>query len=192
MAMFKMGKMVLRSLFKKPATLMYPVVPRQYFEGTRGHIAIQEEACILCGICQKKCPANAITVDKANRTWTIERMQCVQCSGCVVVCPKKCLVNENTYTTPSTEKVVDTVTIPQAAPAAKSGDGAATKAAPSGDGEIKCDLETCIYCGICQKKCPQDAITVVRADKTWAIDKEACISCNICLDVCPKKCLVNE
>lgn len=113
MAMFKMGKMVIRSLFKKPATLMYPVVPREYFPGTRGHIEIEENNCILCGICQKKCPANAIVVDRAKRTWTIERMQCVQCSGCVVACPKNCLLNANTYTTPHTEKVVDTVTIPK-------------------------------------------------------------------------------
>jgi formate hydrogenlyase subunit 6/NADH:ubiquinone oxidoreductase subunit I len=35
-------------------------------------------------------------------------MQCIQCGCCVEVCPKKCLTNENTYTTPSTEKIVDT------------------------------------------------------------------------------------
>lgn len=108
MGNLKLGKMTLRSLFKKPATLMYPVIPRKWQERTRGHIAIAADDCIFCGICQKKCPTNALTVDKAERTWTIERMKCIQCSCCVEACPTKCLTNENTYTTPSTEKIVDT------------------------------------------------------------------------------------
>lgn len=126
MAAFKIGKMVLKSLFKKPATLMYPVVPRQWQERTRGHIEVDMAACILCGICQRKCPANAITVNRAKKSWTIERMDCVQCGYCVEVCPKTCLVNENTYTTPHTEKVVDTYIAP--AEEAKP-DAAETKAA---------------------------------------------------------------
>ncbi|MBR0597609.1 4Fe-4S dicluster domain-containing protein [Sinanaerobacter chloroacetimidivorans] len=108
MPAFKIGKMVMRSLFKKPATLMYPVIPREWQERTRGHIENEIDSCIFCGICQKKCPTNALVVDRAKKSWTIERMQCIQCSCCVEVCPKKCLTNENTYTTPSTEKVVDT------------------------------------------------------------------------------------
>ena len=107
MASFKLGKMVMSSLFKKPATLMYPVIPRQWQERTRGHIENKIEDCIYCGICQKKCPTNALVVDRAARSWEIARMQCIQCSCCVEVCPKKCLTNENTYTTPSTEKIVD-------------------------------------------------------------------------------------
>ncbi len=107
MQALKLGKLVIRSLFKKPATLMYPVIPREWQERTRGHIDNKIEDCIYCGICQKKCPTNALEVDRAKRTWVIHRMQCIQCSCCVEVCPKKCLTNENTYTTPSTEKVVD-------------------------------------------------------------------------------------
>jgi len=122
MATFRITKLLLRSLFKKPATLMYPVIPREWQERTRGQVGINEADCIACGICQKKCPANAITVDRKKRTWTIERMQCIQCNSCVEACPKKCLVMENQYTEPGTEKVVDTFQIPEkakpAAPAA--------------------------------------------------------------------------
>lgn len=119
MAAFKLGKMVMRSLFKKPATLMYPVIPRKWEERTRGHIEIGIDSCIYCGICQKKCPTNAITVDRAKKAWSIERMQCIQCSCCVEVCPKKCLTNENAYTTPHTEKVVDRYVGPADEPKAK-------------------------------------------------------------------------
>ena len=33
---------------------MYPVVPRQWEERTRGQISISEADCIACGICAKK------------------------------------------------------------------------------------------------------------------------------------------
>jgi len=114
----KISKLVLRSLFKKPATLMYPVVPRVWEERTRGHIGIVEEDCILCGICMRKCPTNCITVDRNKRKWIIERMQCIQCGCCVEVCPKQCLTMEQAYTTPETFKVVDTHDIPAPPPKA--------------------------------------------------------------------------
>ena len=113
MATFKIGKVILSSVFKKPATLMYPVVPREYQERTRGHVDIDVDNCILCGSCQRKCPANAITVDRAGRTWEIQRMQCIQCSSCVDNCPKKCLSMGALYTTPDTYKHVDKFDIPE-------------------------------------------------------------------------------
>lgn len=112
MSAFSLNKMIVRSLFGKPSTLMYPVVPRKYQEITKGHIENDIDTCIFCGICQKKCPADAITVDKPNKTWTIQRMQCVQCGCCVDLCPKHCLSNINTYTAPNTEKVTDTLIKP--------------------------------------------------------------------------------
>jgi len=108
MANLKIGNMVLRSLFKKPATLMYPIRPREWTENTRGRIEIDIENCIFCGICSRKCPTDALAVDKAEKSWTIERMGCIQCSCCVDVCPKKCLVNEAGYTTPDLTKLTDT------------------------------------------------------------------------------------
>lgn len=113
MAAFKIGKVVMQSLFKKPATLMYPVIPRQYHERTRGQIAIDIDACILCGICDKKCPTDAIKVDRKAREWKIERMRCIQCNCCAEVCPKKCLVMENLYTTPDVTPTVHSFVKPE-------------------------------------------------------------------------------
>lgn len=186
MATFRISKYILKSLFKKPATLMYPVVPREWQERTRGQVGINEADCIACGICQKKCPANAIVVDRKERTWTIERMQCIQCGHCVMACPKKCLVMENQYTTPDTEKTVHTFQIPEKEKPAAPAGGAA---APAGDGGLKCDTETCVYCTLCAKQCPADAITVDRAEKVWKVDQDACAKCGICVEKCPKKCL---
>ena len=66
MAVFKMAKVLLNRLFQKPATLMYPVVPREWTARTRGHIDIDVDQCIKCGICARKCPTNAITVDMGD------------------------------------------------------------------------------------------------------------------------------
>jgi len=107
MPVFKMAKTVLGSLVKKPATLMYPVIPREYGAITRGHISIAIEDCIFCGMCTRKCPTHALTVSKPEKTWDIERLRCIQCGCCTEVCPKKCLSMENTYTSPSTGSVRD-------------------------------------------------------------------------------------
>ena len=112
---FRIGKVVLGSMFKKPATLMYPVIARQWQERTRGSIKIEEESCILCGICARKCPTNAIAVSRDQRTWAIERMRCVQCGSCVETCPKKCLFMLPEYTAPNAEKIVDCFDVPEQA-----------------------------------------------------------------------------
>jgi len=49
--------------------------------------------------------------------------------------------------------------------------------------------DVCIYCGICQKKCPSHAIVVDRPNKEWTIETFKCIICKECVLVCPKKCI---
>ena len=48
--------------------------------------------CVYCTLCAKKCPAGAITVDRANKTWTLDEDKCIGCGTCHDVCPKKCIV----------------------------------------------------------------------------------------------------
>lgn len=91
MSTFKLGGMTFGSLFKKPETTLYPFEKKPQPAGLRGHIDIVVDDCILCGICQKTCPCNAITVNKQERTWVINRYSCIQCSMCVNACPKNCL-----------------------------------------------------------------------------------------------------
>ncbi len=103
-------KTVLHNLFSKPVTRLYPYTPRIYPERTRGHIEIDIEECIFCGICSKKCPPAIIRVDRPNKIWDIESLGCIQCGFCVEVCPKKCLYMKQTYTQPDTYKRIDTFT----------------------------------------------------------------------------------
>ena len=89
--MFTFAGRVIKNLFKKPATTQYPFEPVEYPERMRGHIRIEIENCITCGLCMRSCPSQAIRVDRKAGTWTIERFDCVQCGFCVATCPKKCL-----------------------------------------------------------------------------------------------------
>lgn len=107
-----MGGMTFSSLFKRPETTRYPFEKKPAPEGLKGHIENEVENCILCGICEKTCPADAIQVDKQSRTWTINPFLCVQCSSCARECPKKCLVMLPTYTPVSTEQSCTTIEIP--------------------------------------------------------------------------------
>lgn len=107
MGVMKFAKIALSNLVNKPATLMYPVKKREFYERTRGHIEIEIDKCIFCGICMRKCPTSAIKVDRTNKKWEIERLQCIQCNSCVDNCPKKCLAMKNEYTAPSTSNVRD-------------------------------------------------------------------------------------
>jgi len=58
-------------------------------------------------------------------------------------------------------------------------------------GSIKIEIDKCIFCSICAKKCPTDAIKVSKDERTWTIDRLKCCQCTYCVEVCPKKCLEN-
>ena len=48
--------------------------------------------CVYCTICARKCPAGALTVDRAAKTWTLDEDLCVGCGTCAEACPKKCIL----------------------------------------------------------------------------------------------------
>jgi len=50
--------------------------------------------------------------------------------------------------------------------------------------DLKFNEAYCILCGICAKKCPEEAI---KASDKLELDADACIGCGVCADVCPKK-----
>lgn len=176
---FPFAHTALKNLFSKPATTGYPFEPAKYPERMRGHVQIKIEDCISCGLCARSCPPEALKVDRAARTWTINRFDCVQCGNCTNVCPKKCLFMVPGYTEHGAQKVSETFTRP--APPEQE--------AQQAGGKPVNDASKCVYCTLCAKKCPQDAITVDRAAKSWALDAEKCVGCGICAASCPKKCL---
>lgn len=59
-------------------------------------------------------------------------------------------------------------------------------------GKIDIEIDSCIFCGLCSKKCPTGAITIDRPEKSWTIERFDCIQCGYCVESCPKKCLRME
>jgi formate hydrogenlyase subunit 6/NADH:ubiquinone oxidoreductase subunit I len=101
---FGISKTITQSLFGKPATLMYPQVPRVYSEATRGKVENEIEKCIFCRLCEKNCPTDAILVSKEKKEWQIDSLKCCTCRRCVEVCPVKCLLMHNVYFPSVTER----------------------------------------------------------------------------------------
>lgn len=58
------------------------------------------------------------------------------------------------------------------------------KANDSTGDKIVNDMTKCVLCGLCAKQCPQESITIDRAEKNWKINRDTCIVCGACIDTC--------
>ena len=72
---------------KAEAAPAAPVQPRD-----DGKPVQDPSKCVYCTLCAKKCPAGALTVDRAGKTWTLNEDACVACGTCAGVCPKDAIV----------------------------------------------------------------------------------------------------
>ena len=104
MSILRYAPEALKNLFRPPVTTSYPAVPFEYPEGSRGHIEIDIDDCIGCGMCVRCCPCGTLTVGRIEGTWSIDRFDCIACGYCVEKCPKKCLHLRIGYQEPMGEK----------------------------------------------------------------------------------------
>jgi len=90
----RIGTMVgdtIRSLFKKPATEVYPFEKRETPERTRGLLTWSPDNCTGCSLCVKDCPCNAlelIVIDKKAKRFVMRWREdaCIYCGQCLQVC----------------------------------------------------------------------------------------------------------
>jgi NADH-quinone oxidoreductase subunit I len=104
-AVGKAMKVTFVNFTRKPVTVHYPDVKRDYPDRFRGVLALTydketgEENCIGCRLCEYICPPQVIKVEmlkaeKRNwaKTFTLELYACEFCELCVQVCPTDAII----------------------------------------------------------------------------------------------------
>jgi len=90
----KIARLLIQSLFKKPATINYPAIRSGMPKGFRGKLKFYPEKCIGCKLCMRDCPSGAIEIRKLNEKAfeaVIDLGKCIYCAQCVDSCLKKAL-----------------------------------------------------------------------------------------------------
>jgi NADH-quinone oxidoreductase subunit I len=116
-AIFKGMIITFGHMFKKRPTIDYPEKTRPFSETFRGlHVLNRDEEgrenCTACGLCAVACPAEAITMDAAERLpgeenlykeekyaakYEINMLRCIFCGLCEEACPKDAIYLSQTF-----------------------------------------------------------------------------------------------
>lgn len=93
----KTGKMlreVLRSIFKRPVTNLYPAQKLEMPDKYRGKLKFYPGKCVGCKMCMRDCPTGAIVINKIGEKEIeaeIDLGKCIYCGQCVDSCFKKAI-----------------------------------------------------------------------------------------------------
>jgi NADH-quinone oxidoreductase chain I len=97
---------------QKPITVHYPFEKIEITPNFRGHtdLVVDREngyhLCITCGMCERTCPSNCITLDtvkpegakkKVLVAYHLDFTKCSLCGNCVEVCPTSALAYSHEY-----------------------------------------------------------------------------------------------
>ena len=114
-------KMTLKQmLFSKSHTLKYPMQKMQLNARYRGihrllkFIESENERCIGCGLCEKICVSNCISMKtslgedgrKKVASYSINLSRCVYCGFCADVCPELAIVCGQEYEVASESRII--------------------------------------------------------------------------------------
>jgi ech hydrogenase subunit F len=99
-----MIKTVIENLFSKPATRVFPIEKREPAPDVRGTVEFSGDNCNYCNACALKCPTNAITVNRAEKTLDFDIFRCITCDCCVEACKKGCVQMRAAHRGPAYER----------------------------------------------------------------------------------------
>lgn len=116
--------------------------------------------CLGFGNCVKKCPENAISVQRGVAI--VDREACNGCGICLSACPKSVI-----EMIPRSSNLLISCS--------SKDKGSRTREA--------CNIG-CIGCRVCEKNCPEAAVHVM--GNVSVIDYDKCTGCGICAEKCPR------
>ena len=116
-AIVKGMSITLKHMFQKKITIRYPEQERPFSPVFRGlHVLNRDEQgrerCTACGLCALSCPAEAITMEAAERLdgeehlyreekyaakYEINMLRCIFCGLCEEACPKDAIYLSETF-----------------------------------------------------------------------------------------------
>lgn len=116
-AIFKGMKITFGHIFRKKVTIRYPEQQRPFSPVFRGLQILNRdeegrERCTACGLCAVACPAEAITMEAAERLpgeehlyreekyaarYEINMLRCIFCGFCEEACPKDAIYLTETF-----------------------------------------------------------------------------------------------
>jgi len=117
-AVFKGMSITFSHMFRKKPTINFPEQTRSFSPVFRGlHVLNRDEEgrerCTACGLCAVACPAEAITMEAAERKkgeenlyreekyaarYEINMLRCIFCGLCEEACPKDAIYLSETFT----------------------------------------------------------------------------------------------
>ncbi len=117
--------------------------------------------CMGRGTCVRACPFDAITIGE-DRLPQVNKYLCTSCGLCITSCPNDVLAF------------------------AKESEKIHVRCVSHDKGKAVKEVCTvgCIGCKICEKNCPEQAITVTNF--LAVIDQDKCTACGICVEKCPQ------
>ena len=120
--------------------------------------------CLGCGDCVAACKFGALSMDPVTGLPVVDEEKCTACGSCVKACPKAII--ELRKKGPRGMREYVSCVNKDKGPSVK-----------------KACANACIGCGICQKTCTHDAITL--ENNVAYIDFEKCKLCRECEAMCP-------
>jgi len=128
-------------------------------------IEVIEDSCIGCGECIAECPVDSIELEIPSPIHIDDK--CVFCGKCVDKCQFDAITMGQEYFTVKEDRIFfvrEELLGPRT-------------------GEIVTDVDACMACGVCIKKCPTSALKLEKDEVI--VDSDKCILCGECETLCP-------